>query len=330
MEEPAVLTSTAVDAGNLESIPTSALRLGDILGCFFARFGCAALLVIAAALKAYHLFTDRTLAVYHGARWRQTALVEYELLLALWLLSGIGLQWGRRIALVTFLGFGCYAFYLGLSGKASCGCFGKVQVAPWWTFGIDAALVVLLSVWKPMRVRGDLELASGYVAFSARAFIVIIALFAVIGIPALLIGVRPAGLDMPIEGTLPNNRIVVLKPEKWIGKPFPLTEYIDMVEREQLSRGSWIIVFYHYDCPVCQQAIPAYERLAEQLQSAKKDTRIALIEILPYGPAALSSNFLCRPGRLNDSKEWFITTPTEVRITNGQVTAANSEVVPET
>jgi len=329
MEQPVVLTSTAVDAGNLESLPTSARRLGDILGRLFARFGCSALLLLAAALKAYQLFTDPALNVFHGARWLQIALVEYELLLALWLLSGVGLQWGRRIALVTFLGFGCYAFFLGISGKASCGCFGKVQVAPWWTFGIDAALIVLLSVWNPLRFKDDLEPASGYVPFSARIFLLVAALFAVLGVPALLIAARPAGSDMPIESTLANKRVVLLEPEKWIGKPFPLTEYIDIVEREQLSRGSWIIVFYRHDCPVCQQALPGYERLAEQLQSAKEYTHIALIEIPPYGPEVLPINSLCRPGRLNDGKEWFITTPTEVRITNRQVTAANSEVVPE-
>ena len=125
MEEPVVLTSTAVDAGNLESLHTSARRLGDILGRLFARFGCAALLLIAAVLKAYQLFTDPALDALQGSRWLQIALVEYEVLLALWLLSGVGLQWGRRIALVTFLGFGCYAFFPRRDGTWASGNWGN-------------------------------------------------------------------------------------------------------------------------------------------------------------------------------------------------------------
>jgi thiol-disulfide isomerase/thioredoxin len=274
-------------------------------------------------LKTYQLFTDPGLGVIHGSRWLQTALVEYELLLAIWLLSDLALQWGRRIALGTFLGFGCYAFFLGISGASSCGCFGKVHVNPWWTFGLDAALVIVLFVWKPRRVGDDFKHASRYVYFTARVFLVIAALFAFVGIPALSFAVRSPGSALSIESALANSRFVLLEPESWIGKPFPLTSFIDISEREGLSRGSWIVVFYRHDCPKCQQALPRYERLAEQLVSAKEDTHIALIEIPPYGPVGLSDNQLCCPGRLNDSKEWIITTPAEVRVMNGQVVAAN-------
>jgi hypothetical protein len=329
MEAPVVLNDTTTGAGTLNPLHLNARPWKTTLGSAFARFGCAALLLIAATLKMYQLFTDPGLGVIHGSRWLQTALVEYELLLAIWLLSDVGLQWGRRIALVTFLGFGCYAFFLGISGASSCGCFGKVPVNPWWTFGLDAALVILLFVWKPRRVRDDFKPASGYVQFTARVFLVVAALFAVVGIPVFSFAVRSPGSDLSIESALANSRFVLLEPENWIGKPFPLTDFIDISERERLSRGSWIVVFYRHDCPKCQQALPRYKRLAEELISANEDTHIALIEIPPYGPAMLSTNQLCRLGRLNDSKEWIITTPAEVRVTNGRVIAANSEVVPE-
>ena len=319
--------------GSTDAVPESlyedSWRWNSVLARVFARFGCVTLLLIAAALKMYQLFTDPGLGVIHGSRWLQTGLIEYELLLAIWLLAGIALHWGRRVALVTFLGFGCYAFILGISGASSCGCFGKIQVNPWWTFGLDAALVVLLFFWKAQPVRDDFKPASGRLHFAARVFLVVAVLFAVVGIPAFSIAVRPPGSDLSIESALANSRIVILEPETWIGKPFPLTGFIEIPERERLSTGSWIVVFYSHDCPVCQQALPGYKRLAERLLSAKEDMHIALIEIPPYGPTVLSVNQLCCLGRLNDSKEWIITTPAEVRVMNGQVVADNSEVVPE-
>jgi thiol-disulfide isomerase/thioredoxin len=328
MEERAIKNQAMVSDSSLDSLHKDAGDGDIVLGSAFARFGCAAILLIAAALKAYQLFTDPGLGVIHGSRWLETAIIEYESLLSIWLLSGVALQWGRRIALVTFLGFGCYTFILGISGASSCGCVGKIQVNPWWTFGLDAALVILLFVWKPRRVRDDFKPASGYLHFTVRIVLVIAALFTVIGIPVLLVAVRPPGSDLSIESALANSPFVLLEPENWIGKPFPLTDFIDISERERLSRGSWIVVFYRHDCPKCQQALPRYERLAEELISAKEDTHIALIEIPPYGPAVLSIQSTCRLGRLNDSKEWIITTPAEVRITNGQVIAAN-EMVPD-
>ncbi len=322
MEVPVLLNNATVNTRVPRSLSPNAWRWRAILGGTSARFGCTALLLIAAVLKAYQLFTDPALGMLHGSHWLQAALVDYELLLALWLLSGIGLRWGRRIALVTFLGFGYYAFFLGLSGKASCGCFGKVHVNPWWTFGIDAALTFLLIIWKPQR-REDSDSDSGYLQFTGRVCLIVAAVSAVIGVPALSLAVRRPGLDSSIESALAHSRFVLLEPEKWTGKPFLLTDYIDMTERERLSHGSWIVVFYRHDCPKCQQAHPQYERLAEQVRSADEETNIAMIELPPYGPSVLATIPFCHHGRLNESKEWLITTPAEVRITNGRVIAAS-------
>jgi thiol-disulfide isomerase/thioredoxin len=323
------LCDVTMDVGTSESLHLDVKHWGAVLGSSFARFACAILLLIAASLKAYQLFTDPALGVLHGSRWLQTVLVDYELLLATWLLSGVNLRWGRRITLVTFLGFACYALFLGLSGKASCGCFGKVPISPWWSFSIDVALALMLFIWRPQIIRVDFGSEPKCARFAARPFLAILAAIAVIGVPTLSIVFWQLTSDSSLESSLANSRFVLLEPEKWIGKPFPLTEYIDVAEPEHLSQGSWILLFYHYDCPKCQEALPRYERLAEEPTTVNEETKIMLIEIPPYGPSVFSANPVFYHGRLSESKEWLITTPAEVRIKNGQVIAASSGLVPE-
>lgn len=290
-----------------------------VLGSVFARYGCAALLLVAALLKAQLLFTDPALGVTHGWRWLQAGLVEYELLLAAWLLCGVGLHWGRRIALVTFVGFGCYAFFRGVSGEASCGCYGRVAVSPWWSFGMDAALALSLLVWKPPRGKANGGPAHGRIHFTIPACLALVAALAVFAIPLLLIADWHPG----------SGSFLLLQPEEWIGKPFPLVDDIDVAEGEQLTQGPWILVFYHHDCPKCRQALRRYQRLAEQLQRRGDGTKIAWIEVPPYGPEDGLSAGLCRRGRLSERKEWIMATPAEVRMRDGLVTAATSEFVAE-
>src|SRR5438270_5056315 len=110
------------------------------MNTFIPRFLCAGTLLAAALLKTNQLFTDPGLGLLYGSRWRDAALAEYELALALWLLSGFRLRSARRLALLTFTTFGAYALYLGVSGESSCGCFGKASVNPWWTVALDALL----------------------------------------------------------------------------------------------------------------------------------------------------------------------------------------------
>ncbi len=284
-----------------------------------ARFGCATILLAAAALKTYQLWTDPALGVIYGSSWLQAGLATYELLLAVWLLCGIGLHWSRRVALVSFMGFGCYAFFMGVSREASCGCFGPVRVKPWWTFGIDAALVAALLAWKAAR-----EGPCTRRAFSLGGLTM--SLVACASILSLVVW-RP-GSAPSAAASLGDDRLVVLEPDKWVGKSFPLTPYIDMVEGEPLSLGSWVVVFYHHDCPKCQRALLHYGQLAEDLGERDERTRVALIEVPPYGPAAVPPHRLCRLGRLRDAKEWLISTPAEVRVADGRVLAARPEADP--
>ncbi len=129
--------------------------------------------------------------------------------------------------------------------------------------------------------------------------------------------------------------MVVLKPEKWIGRPFPLLPFIedcpDQLKlgqqplRKRLAEGDWIVVLYHYDCPKCKQAIVKYEALARHSAGVPQFSHIALIEIPPYGDVDALPIFFdcgCSFGRLSAGKEWFVETPLEIVVKDMQVVRA--------
>ena len=56
------------------------------------------------------------------------------------------------------------------------------------------------------------------------------------------------------EPAIVTSTYEVLEPETWIGKELPILEYIDIAD--QLKKGTWLILFYHHDCPDCRKEYP--------------------------------------------------------------------------
>ncbi|MHC4647895.1 MAG: hypothetical protein ACYTBJ_20725, partial [Planctomycetota bacterium] len=119
----------------------------------------------------------------------------------------------------------------------------------------------------------------------------------------------------------------VLEPESWPGKELPILEHIDIAE--SLRTGNWLVLLYHYDCPDCAIAIPKYEQMARGLAANEDFLRIAFIEVPPYGPGAVRPNSPCTLGRLDESKEWFVTSPAVALMTNARVTSAWEAEAPD-
>ena len=94
-------------------------------------------------------------------------------------------------------------------------------------------------------------------------------------------------------------------------------EHIDIAE--QIKTGNWLLLFYHHDCPDCQKAIPQYEQMARDLAGNEDFLRIALIEVPPYGQSGTVPSNACTLGRLEDVKEWFVTTPLSAVLIDNQV-----------
>jgi hypothetical protein len=200
---------------------------------------------------------------------------------------------------------------------------------------IDLPAVIALSLFHPASLRPQrlllcLRLRRGRLPALIRQF--------ARPIPSRLRFSATAGLTLAVLGlTTPilalnepavvTSTYEVLEPKTWIGKELPILEYIDIGEK--LKTGTWLLLFYHHDCPDCQRAIPQYEQMARSMPACGDFPRIALIEVPPYGPAPACSNSPCIHGRLADVKEWFITTPTVALLIEGQGKAVWEQETPD-
>jgi hypothetical protein len=123
------------------------------------RFVVAGILLLAAGLKAYQLATAPLPPVVQGSvftpllewlndRYLLMAVVVGEILFGLVLIAGLWRQWTWFLSLIGFSAFALISAMKGLSGEASCGCFGTVTVNPWITAGLDLGIVVCLAVFR--------------------------------------------------------------------------------------------------------------------------------------------------------------------------------------
>lgn len=277
----------------------------------------AIVLLVAALLKGHQLATGPIAGdSLFASRGFLIGLVEAELLFGLWLLVGLHPQLTWRATFGCFLAFSGIALAKMLSGEPSCGCFGRVFVPPWLTLALDAAAVAALLRWRPGGRRGPSVLSH------PRRAAVFLVTALLVGVPmaAVMSRFRPATITA-WGNLLGAGDLVVLEPESWVGGRFPLLEHIDI--GNELARGYWIVVLYHHDCQACREAIPGYERRARAIASQWDAPRIALIEMPPYAPAGdgiVAVNSPCVSGRLNDARDWFITTPAEIRMRDSIVT----------
>jgi hypothetical protein len=123
------------------------------------RFVVAAILLLAAGLKAYQLATAPLPPVVQGSlftpllellndRYFQMMVVVGEILFALVLIADLWWSWTWLLSLLGFSAFTLVSLMKGLSGESSCGCFGTVTVNPWITMCFDLVIVALLAVFR--------------------------------------------------------------------------------------------------------------------------------------------------------------------------------------
>jgi hypothetical protein len=112
--------------------------------------------------------------------------------------------------------------------------------------------------------------------------------------------------------------LVILEPEEWIGQELPISKYLEPTI--ETSRGQWVLLLYHHDCPDCQVALPRYIELAASQQRQGDKVQVLLIEVPPLGSTVDHSPAI--DAHLATSNEWFVQAPVEVRVTDGLVTEA--------
>jgi len=273
------------------------------------------LLLTGAALKGWQLLTE---PMANNDIWSYRPFliltVEFELALGIWLLSGLFKKAGWLATLSCFSLFSLITLYKGLSGAESCGCFGSVHVNPWITlFAIDVPAIVALVVFHPKELKlshimKPFKLLKPVPSMPRLSTIILIG-FMVLSITTIILA-----FNGPSKSTFEYE---VLELETWIGKRLPILEHIDI--SKQLERCSWVVVLYNYDCPDCVETIPKYKQMARDLAGNENLLQIALIEIPPYSTKIICEESSYNLGRLSDTKEWFIDTPTIVMLENNVV-----------
>ena len=272
---------------------------------WFVRSVCAGVLLTAASMKTFELVNNPTLGRLYGSKWLEAGLIEYEVLLVCWLLSGICARWCRWILLATFFCFGCYAAYAALSGAGSCGCFGPVQVSPWWTLGLDGIVLFALLRWRPTAAHTTFgRLMTACTIAASFSLLVAGSLWAR---PALAVA----------QGFFVDDSMVLLQPEEWVGSRFLLADHVGAGER--LMKGRWTVLLYHHDCPKCQEVLPQYNSAA----ATDPGNQVMLIEVPPFGERAPLGG--TKVEQLRDDITWFVTTPVEISLVDGRVTSVISE-----
>ncbi len=276
-----------------------------------------AILLVAATLKAYQLATEPTAETgLMTSRWFLIGVVEFELLLGLCLVCGVFRDAVWFVTLGCFSVFGCVALYKALSGEVSCGCFGSVQVHPWYTFSLDSVAVVTLLRWRP-----EVRQFSGWIRETGPSWrlATVLTVWLLVGLPGAWSMTSFEAASVNAEGDfLGDGQIVVLEPETWVGKRFPLLGHVDI--GDSLADGQWIVLLYHHDCPHCQDVLPHYELLAQATPDGPAATGVALSELPPFGSHGETTTAESPlHGRLAETKDWFVQTPTEIQLDRGTV-----------
>jgi len=295
-----------------------AKRFGFVQFRFF-RFVPAAVLLIAAMLKAYQLATAPLPPVVQDSvftpllellndRYFQMAIVVGEILFALILIAGIALQYTWLLSLLGFSVFTLVSLMKGLSGETSCGCFGVITVNPWITVGIDLVIVTCLVI---VRERSDWT----FPVLGKKKVLAVLVAWTCLAGPALFFMLslkQQPHATLGTEFTGPDGRsMILLEPETWIGKEFPLiARFVEPEGAEILLTGTWQVLLVQPDCSDC------HEMMAELEAHAQKPENVAVV-VIPsrVGKEMQQTSF---PTFVLDGKnEWFVSTPVVVKLSDG-------------
>ncbi len=112
------------------------------------------LLIAASILKAHEVFTVYIPSWQEKGVWESWEMmlvqIPAEFALGVWMVSGVFRKAGWLAGTASYGFFIGVTIYKVLSGAASCGCFGRVEVDPKITlFTIDIPFFVLLALFRP-------------------------------------------------------------------------------------------------------------------------------------------------------------------------------------
>jgi hypothetical protein len=281
------------------------------------RFIIAAILLLAAGLKAYQLATSPLPPVVQDSlftpllelfnnRYLLMGVVVGEMLFAFVLIAGIEKQWTWLLSLLAFIVFAFISLMKGLSGESSCGCFGTVTINPWITMGFDLLIVTLLLVF---RERFDWSLPS----LDKRKILTVSVIWFILAGTSLffMLSLKEsshATLGTILEG-FGDKSIMRLAPELWKDKIFPLSSrFIMPNDSDILLKGMWTVLLIHTDCKRCLQLMKDLE---------EQNTERVVIVVVPSQPNEEIPDTDFPIFVLDNNNDWFAETPCIIRLNDG-------------
>jgi hypothetical protein len=219
------------------------------------------------------------------------------------------------LSLIGFTAFTLVSAMKGLSGETSCGCFGTVTVNPWITAVLDLLIVICLIVF---RERLDwkfptLDHKRVQAVLVAWTIIAGLALFAMLSLdwqPHATLGKESIGLD--------GRKLIMLEPERWINKEFPLVSRFAQQEgAEMLMAGTWTVLLIHSDCPRCLKMMADWKD-----QNAKG---IAIV-IVPSRRNEKAPDTPFPVFWLDQQNGWYAMTPCVVKLSEGICVTVGEQV----
>lgn len=279
-------------------------------GWMFVRLFVAAVLLIAAGLKAHQLATTPSLGDgILEARWFNAFVVEFELFFATWLVFGLlpKLTWLASVGLFSM--FATVSAFKGITGEASCGCFGEVAINPWITSTFDVGVVALL-VWVRPREVFRCENATEIVSMLRKPQVLgVIALWLCVAGPVTAWMMSFEKTVLAESGELiGNSKMIVLEPEKWIGQRFPLSSHLDSEVGGSAMSGNWDIILFHFDCEKCKHVI----------ENVSQNERTVFLEI-PTEESNQALFTLQKYVTLPRDHAWWVQTPIVISLKDGIV-----------
>ena len=293
------------------------------------RFAIAAILLVAAVLKTHQLATEPVLGVgLLESRWFLVAVIEFELFLAFWLVSGVFQRAVWCVSLGVFSTFAVVAAIKGLSGEASCGCFGRVPTSPWFALAIDLSAAAALLWFRPHALLGSSPpraLGSGLdgsprvatvpLTAAHKRLLALLGMWLVVGLSlGTVAGRGPSRDPLAVIGQRVGNTVVV-EPERMVGQPFELGRYIDIGSR--LAQGRWLLLLHRTGCNQCGSLL---RHLRDDVPHRDIGADLAIISIsAPRASDPAIDAPVAAHGALAAGWDWLVPTPCLLDLADGHV-----------
>ena len=286
------------------------------------RCCAAAILVLAACLKSFSPYRSASLvSSFDIPPMLLVLMVPFELLLG-WALLFFPSRKTFLFATTVFAAFATFSLVRALYGFESCGCFGTLVVNPWITFSLDVILAIMLFQASRLEVEA--------LGMAARIPVALFTLL-LVGVPLTVLAFRTSPRmmsDLDELGLASSNGVIILEPNEWVGKPLPIQSLLTGTpSQEDMMADEWIVVLYHHDCVKCEALIPLY------FTGSTKETgesKILLVEVPPLGDLSWADEFKSRAAyaTLPSDRDWFVRTPVEITMQNGEVVNVSNEPKP--